>query len=75
MTNDEVRKLDFAGWPLLEEYLVEIGRVAVLWSGLEGFLGICIGKLAGFNELTDPKPFILVNHTSFPQRLDILSTL
>ena len=75
MTNEEVRKLNFAGWPLPDDYLIEIGRLTSLWASLENFLNLCIGKLAGFDELNDPKPFILINHSSFPQRLDMLSTL
>jgi hypothetical protein len=75
MKNDEVLKLNFDGWPLPDAYLLEIGRVAALWATLESFLNLCIGKLAGFNNLNDPKAFILVTHSSFPQRLDILSAL
>jgi len=75
MKNDEVLKLNFEGWPLPDPYLLEIGRVAALWASLESFLNLCIGKLAGFNDLNDPKAFILVTHSSFPQRLDILSAL
>lgn len=73
--NDEIRKLNFSRWPLSDDYLVEIGRVSALWASLESLLNLCIGKLAGFDELNDPKPFILINHSSFPQKLDILSTL
>jgi len=75
MKNDEVAKLNFDGWPLPDAYLLEIGRVAALWASLESFLNICIGKLCGFNDLNDAKAFILVTHSSFPQRLDILSAL
>lgn len=75
MKNDEVLKLNFDGWPLPDAYLLEVGRVAALWASLESFLNLCIGKLAGFNDLNDPKAFILVTHSSFPQRLDILSAL
>lgn len=75
MKNDQLLKLNFQGWPLPDAYLVEIGRVAALWASLESFLNVCIGKLAGFNDLNDPKPFILVTHSSFPQRLDILAAL
>jgi|SRR3989344_4019289 len=75
MKNDDVLKLNFNGWPLPDSYLLEIGRVAALWATLESFLNLCIGKLAGFNDLNDPKAFILVTHSSFPQRLDILSAL
>ncbi|MHB1141537.1 MAG: hypothetical protein ACYC1T_07265 [Sulfuricaulis sp.] len=75
MKNDEIEKLDLNGWPLPDEYLIEIGRISALWVSLENFLGICIGKLAGFDEAMDIKPFILVNHSSFPQKLDMLSAL
>jgi hypothetical protein len=75
MTNQEVLKLNFDAWPLPDNYLLELGRVAALWATLEGFLNLCIGKLAGFNDLNDPKAFILVTHSSFPQRLDIFSAL
>jgi hypothetical protein len=72
--NDEVRKLKFENWPLPDEYLMEIGRVAELWAMLESQVNVFIGKLAGF-DLFDPKPFILVTHASFPQRLDMLASL
>lgn len=75
MDNDEIAKLDLSGWPLPEECLTEIGRVAALWACLESFLNICLGKLAGFNDLDDPKPFILLTHASFPQRVDMLGAL
>lgn len=75
MKNEEVRRLNFSGWPLPDEYLIELGRLSALWASLESFLNICIGKLAGFSELNDPKPFILLTHASFPQRLDMLGAL
>jgi hypothetical protein len=75
MKNDQLLKLNFEGWPLPDAYLVELGRVAALWATAESFLNLCIAKLSGFNNLNDPKPFILVTHSSFPQRLDMLSAL
>ena len=75
MKNDQLLKLNFEGWPLPDAYLVELGRIAALWATLESFLNVCIGKLAGFNDLNDTKPFILVTHSSFPQRLDMLAAL
>src|SRR5688572_17852779 len=75
MTDDELKRLDFKGWPLPDEYLIELGRVSAVWASLESLLNLCLGKLAGFNELNDPKPFILVYHASFPQRLDMLGSL
>ena len=75
MKDSEIAALNFDGWPLPNEYLVEIGRVMALWSSLEGLLNRCLGKVAGFNDLDDPKPFILVNHSSFPPRVDMLGAL
>ncbi|MFZ2955433.1 MAG: hypothetical protein WA705_00855 [Candidatus Ozemobacteraceae bacterium] len=75
MTDEEIENLNFGDWPIPENFLKDIGRVAVLWGGLEGFLGLCIGKLSGFNDLGDPIPFILTAHSSFQQKIDILETL
>lgn len=75
MKNEEILKLNLTGWPLPDEYLIELGRISVVWATLETFLNLFIGKLAGFNELADPKPFILVNHSSFPQKLDMFGAL
>lgn len=75
MKNDQLLQLNFDGWPLPDEYLIELGRVCALWATLESFLNLCVGKLAGFNDLNDPKAFILVTHSSFPQRLDMLAAL
>lgn len=62
-------------WPLPDSYLIELGRVLALWASLESLLNTCLGKLAGFNDLSDPTPFILVTHSSFPQRIDMLGAL
>jgi hypothetical protein len=75
MKNDEIETLNLAGWPMPDSYLVEIGRISALWAALEVFLNMCIGKLAGFDELNDPKPSILIYHSSFPQKLDMLGSL
>lgn len=75
MTDDEVRSLKLNSWPLPDDFLRELGRVAAVWADLESFVNLCIGKLAGFDNLNDPKAFILVTHASFPQRLDMLGTL
>ena len=75
MKNKDIENLNFDGWPIPNEYLIEVGRVASLWASLENVLNICIGKLSGFDDIYDPKAFILITHSSFPQRLNILSTL
>lgn len=63
------------GWPLPDSYLIELGRLSALWASLESLLNTLIGKLAGFDSITDTTPFILVVHSSFPQRLDMLGAL
>ena len=75
MTNDQVLKVKFDGWPLPNEYLTELGRIAAVWGSLESCLNLCLQKLAGFNDLADPTSFILLAHTNFPQRLDMLGSL
>jgi hypothetical protein len=75
MKKEELRRLRLAGWPIPDEFLIELGRISALWTSLEWMMETYIGKLAGFNDLSDPKPFILLRHTSFPQKLDILSAL
>lgn len=74
MTNDEVLKVKFDGWPLPDDYLIEVGRIATVWGALESALNMCLYKLAGFNEVDDPTPFILLAHTNVPQRLDMLGS-
>jgi hypothetical protein len=75
VTNDEVLKVKFDAWPLPDDYLIEVGRIATVWGALESALNMCLYKLAGFNEVDDPTPFILLAHTNVPQRLDMLGSL
>src|ERR1035437_4931987 len=75
MTEDQIRKLKFDGWPLPDDYLIELVRITSMWEVLDSFLDMCLGKLAGFNDRNDPTPFILLAHTNFPQRLDMLGAL
>lgn len=62
-------------WPLPNEFLLELGRLTSLWTSIEDQIIVSIGKLAGYDRLTDMRPFILVKHSSFQQKLDILSSL
>ena len=64
-----------ADWPLPDEFLLELGRIAAMWASLESFLNLCIGKLAGFDVSRDPTSMILITHSSFPQRVHMLETL
>lgn len=64
-----------SAWPLPDSFLIELGRVSALWASLESLLNLCIGKLAGFDVLKDPTPYILLVHSAFPQRLQMFGTL
>lgn len=75
MKNEEIENLNILNWPLDETILAELGRISALWVLLEQTMNMCIGKLSGFDVLSDPKSFILVNHSSFPQKLDMLEAL
>lgn len=75
MKNSEIRDKQFGDWPLPQEWLTELGRMAALWASLESFVGLAIGKLAGFDEMDDPRPFILIAHSGFQQRVDIIGAL
>ena len=73
--SDNPTNFDRTNWPLPDEFLLELGRLAALWTSLEAQLDICIGKLAGFDDLSDPKPFILLHHSTVRQKLDMFSSL
>jgi hypothetical protein len=75
MNDEQVLELNFRDWPLPEEYLVELGRLSAMWCILEAQVDLYLGKIAGFNDLEDTRPFILLKHSSFPQKLDSFSAL
>jgi hypothetical protein len=75
MKHEEINKIKFGNWPLPEEVCTELGRMQALWSALETALLIFISKLSGFNDNNDMRPYILLAHTSFQQKIEILSSL
>jgi len=75
MKQNVIPDFDRTNWPLPDEFLLELGRLTALWTSLEDQLHILIGRLAGFGDLFDMRPFILVKHSSFQQKIDILSSL
>lgn len=56
------------------DYLEEIGRIVVEWTGLEGLLSLCLMKLSGM-DIHDPRSLIVFNHLTFPVKMNILSSL
>jgi hypothetical protein len=73
--DEEIKKLDLSNWPLPDEYLLEIGRATRLWHALEASVNTCLCKLAGFEKTLDERAFILIVHSTFPQRLSNLASL
>jgi len=59
---------------LPEPYLIALGRVTYLWSGLEGLVNMAISKLLGISYY-DPKSAAILTHMSWPQRMDAMETL
>lgn len=59
---------------LPNEYLVAIGRVTYIWGVLETAMDISLAKLAGINDIEDPRVTVMTTHMSWPQRMDALET-
>jgi hypothetical protein len=75
MTAKNSADLNFDDWPVPNDYLVEIGRLALLWARLETYVGTTIAVLAGHGDLTDARAYILFTHHSFEQNLQLLAKL
>lgn len=75
MKQEQIKNIDFGNWPLPKDVLTEIGRLHSIWSSMESALTLNIAKLAGYNDMHDMRPHILLNHSTFQQKLDIFSSL
>lgn len=62
-------------WPAPNDYLLELGRMTAVWGTLESAVNLAISKLAGYSTPLDVRALILVAHSTFQQRVDIISTL
>lgn len=71
-----MNRLDFEnGWPLQDDFLLELGRMTALWPSIESNVNLAIGKLMGYSQLMDYRSVIVLAHSNFQQRVDILSSL
>lgn len=67
---------DFADdFPAPNAYLLEVGRMTCIWGTLESAVNIAVSKLAGYQSPLDYRALILVAHSNFQQRVDIISSL
>jgi hypothetical protein len=62
-------------WPAPNEYLLELGRMTTVWGTLESSVNIAISKFAGYESLLDYRALIMVAHSNFQQKVDIISTI
>jgi hypothetical protein len=62
-------------WPAPDEYLLELGRMTSIWGTLESNMNLAISLLAGYETVLDYRALILVTHSNFKQKVDIVSTL
>lgn len=46
-----------------------------VWGSLEAYMNVAISKLAGYEVIMDRRALIMVAHSTFQQRVDIVSTL
>ena len=62
-------------WPAPNDYLLELGRMTTIWGTLESTVNIAISKLAGYESALDFRALIMVAHSSFQQRVEIIGSL
>ncbi|WP_158898707.1 hypothetical protein [Burkholderia sp. L27(2015)] len=62
-------------WPVPDEYLLELGRMVCVWGSLESMLVAAISKLAGFDSAVDLRALTMMAHSTFQQRVDVVSAL
>jgi hypothetical protein len=64
-----------SAWPLDDDYLLEVGRISVLFGALELSVNTAISKLLGYETPMDWRAAVITAHANVKQRIDILETL
>ena len=62
-------------WPAPNDYLLELGRMTSIWGTLESTVNVAISKFAGYHAPLDYRAVIMVAHSNFQQRVDVISAL
>lgn len=71
-----MNRLDFEdGWPVPNDFLLELGRMTAMWPSLESVINVGIGKLMGYDQVLDTRSVIALAHANFQQRIDIFESL
>jgi|SRR5690606_4122235 len=75
MKNINAETIDLSGWPLPDAYLIEVGRLALMWSRLENLLRNTVANLAGLENLSDPRLFTVFKFSDFERDVQLLEQL
>ena len=70
-----VEKTSLLDLPVPEEYLLELGKITIIYGHLEMSVDRAISKLAGFSVSLDWRISIMLAHANFQQRMDALGAL
>jgi len=62
-------------WPVPNEYLLELGRMTVMWGSLEAHINLAISKFLGYEEALDLRSVIVTAHSTFQQRVHVVGAL
>jgi hypothetical protein len=74
MTRD-LTTLNIDGWPLPNDYLVEVGRIALMWARLETLVMNSVANFSGLENLADPRNFIVYSRPNFGENIQLLEAL
>ncbi|WP_445356232.1 hypothetical protein ACJJI5_10565 [Microbulbifer sp. EKSA008] len=64
-----------ANLPVPDEYLIELGKITVMYGALEFSIDRAISKLAGYESMLDWRVSVMTAHLTFQQRVNALGTL
>ncbi|WP_461520323.1 hypothetical protein [Porticoccus sp.] len=71
-----MRENDFiTNLPVPDEYLIELGKITVMYGALEFSVDRAISKLSGYESMLDWRVSIMTSHLTFQQRLNALGAL
>ena len=70
-----IEKLNFGDWPVDERYLVELGRIAIVWGKLEAFVQNSVANFAGLENLEDRKLYTVFSANSFDDNVALIERL
>jgi hypothetical protein len=71
----DIETLNFGDWPVDERYLVELGRMAIVWGKLEVFVQNSVANFAGLENLEDNKLYTVFSANSYDDNVALIEKL